>query len=636
MAEIGIIVNSSDLFSLAQGAAADSKGTVEAVLTHTYDESLNRARKMAESGVMILISRGGHSTWLREHGINIPIIDIPFTGNNIAALMVRAKKEYGRFGVIGNEPLIRIAKDLEEAIGNEMVCFEVKKWKDFETQTLLAKGMGIKAIVGGYDASRFTEAEGLASFCVTSNSFEITTALLEAKKILSILKQEKQWNEMFRTVIDSIREGIVILDEHGIAKHVNRQAKKLLAADGLVTGMPVQTRGLQEKIHTTLKYGTQFCDELFEASNYKYTSSIFPITVEKKIVGAVAVLQEVEYVRKIEQKIRYQRAQRGLIARKTFADILSNSELLLACIQRAKQYSIVDSTVLISGESGTGKEQFAQSIHNFSLRREEAFVAINCAAISPHMLETELFGYVEGAFEGAKEGGKIGLFELAHNGTIFLDEISEIKPELQAQMLRVLEEKQIMRIGDDQMIPINIRIIAATNKDLKKMVAEKGFREDFFYRLNVLSLQLPPLRDRREDLELLTKAFINQLCQKHNRNMIQISEMGMCVLMNYEWPGNIRELKNVIERLVVTGQSTEIGYNEVVEALDILPKKQQQFVFDMKPCINSSHLKEKNEHELIRRVLMETEGNKTEAARRLGISRPTLHRKLKDMETVMR
>ena len=215
-------------------------------------------------------------------------------------------------------------------------------------------------------------------------------------------------------------------------------------------------------------------------------------------------------------------------------------------IQTAKRYALVSSTVLITGESGTGKEIFAQSIHNFSMRHNEAFVAINCATIAPNLLESELFGYVEGAFTGARHGGKIGLFELAHNGTIFLDEIGETSLDIQARLLRVLEERQIMRVGDDQIIPINIRIIAATNKDLRKMVEAGKFRSDFYYRLNVLPLKLRPLRDRKEDLYELIESFKKKYADEHSRNLFQFTPAGMDVMMNYSWPGNARELKNVI------------------------------------------------------------------------------------------
>lgn len=270
---------------------------------------------------------------------------------------------------------------------------------------------------------------------------------------------------------------------------------------------------------------------------------------------------------------------------------------------------------------------FAQSIHNFSSRRNEAFVAVNCATIPANLLESELFGYVEGAFTGAKRGGKIGLFELAHKGTIFLDEIGETSLDMQARLLRVLEEHEIMRVGDDKVIPIDIRVIAASNRDLRQMVEAGTFRSDFYYRLDVLSLKLPPLRQCRENIGALIDLFSKKYSAQNNRRPIEYNDESLEILKNYNWPGNVRELKNVIERLVVTNSGGTVSGHEAMEALHI---KQEPPVPDVSGP--ETGLISSAESELIRQVLRECGGNKTAAAKKLGISRPTLHRRLKAME----
>ena len=634
MKEIGIIVNNTEMYMLAREAAKKCDCEVEVVLTHAYNESLDWAKKLEQRGFRILVSRGGHSSRMREASLGIPIVDIPFTGNNIAALLIQAKKQCDKFGVVGSRVLIQMARELEKAIGSGIEYFEVKRWEDFERQITAVKEKGLQAVVGGYDATSFAEKAGLKGYCVITSEFEIVTALQEAKKVLGILDHEKRWNEMFRMTLDSIREGIVLVDEDNMITHINQPAKKLLSNDGqLMLGSMLQDSTLKEKVDNTLRYGDRVYDELNETNGYQYTSSIMPIRVSQKNVGAVVVLQETEYVRKIEQKIRHKLAQRGLVANSRFEDIIGNSRAIKNAIQIARQYSAVDSTVLIYGESGTGKELFAQSIHNESKRKNEAFVAINCASIPINLLESELFGYAEGAFTGAKKGGKIGLFELAHNGTIFLDEIGEISNEMQARLLRVLEEKQIMRIGDDRVVPVDIRVIAATNKDLRQLVEQGKFRSDFYYRLKVLSLKLPPLRERKEDLKILIEYYVDYYTKLHMRNSVRITSDGMAVLLDYEWQGNVREIRNIIEQLVVIHSGNDVvGYRETAafleDTLHTIPSEQTD---GSETSVQTSGLLDKSERELISKVLAESGGNKTEAAQRLGISRVTLYRKIKEM-----
>ena len=264
---------------------------------------------------------------------------------------------------------------------------------------------------------------------------------------------------------------------------------------------------------------------------------------------------------------------------------------------------------------------FAQSIHNGSARRDGPFVAVNCATIPPNLLESELFGYAEGAFTGAKKSGKIGLFELAHRGTIFLDEIGESDVRMQARLLRVLEERQIMRVGDDRMIPVDVRVIAATNKDLAKLMAAGEFRQDFFYRLNVLTLTLPPLRERRDDLPLLIECFMRRYAQSYGRERVTVTPDGMRALMEYDWPGNARELKNAVERLIVTRAGQSVDRGGIAELLG--------FPSAPAPAEPPEEQTEEDWTSRLRETLERTGGNKTEAARLLGVSRPTLYRRLR-------
>jgi transcriptional regulator with PAS, ATPase and Fis domain len=295
-------------------------------------------------------------------------------------------------------------------------------------------------------------------------------------------------------------------------------------------------------------------------------------------------------------------------------------------IEMAKNYSKTDATILIQGESGTGKEIFAQSIHTNSTRSEGPFVAVNCAALPPQLLESELFGYVEGSFTGASKGGKMGLFEMAHNGTIFLDEIGDMDRVLQARLLRVLEEKQVMRIGSDKIVPINIRVIAATNVNLKGQVTNGSFRSDLYYRLNVLNLNLTPLRGRIIDIKYLANHFIKMSNKKYGTQVEKLSQEVMELLSSYSWPGNIREMKNIIERIVLTAKKDYITLNDIELIIDELNDNEElSREDDMQEEFFDGTLREIKK-KIIKKILKEEGDNKSKTAKRLGIDRSTLDR----------
>ena len=300
---------------------------------------------------------------------------------------------------------------------------------------------------------------------------------------------------------------------------------------------------------------------------------------------------------------------------------------MLECVQEAKAFALTDSNIVVVGETGTGKELISQSIHAYSHRSQNNFVALNCAALPENLLESELFGYVEGAFTGATKGGKPGLFEIAHNGTIFLDEISEIPLGLQGRLLRVLQEREIMRLGDSRIIPINIRVIAATNKNLEELVRAGKFRSDLFYRLYVLQLNLPSLRERREDIPLLVQDFIRQFQAREGLTTpLELSEADYRLLQERPWNGNIRELRNFCERLVVLYRPGTSVSDLLVHLLSG-PASQPETAAPPVPA--PSHARIDLPYETLLAVLQECRGSRTQAAAKLGISRGTLWRMLK-------
>lgn len=278
--------------------------------------------------------------------------------------------------------------------------------------------------------------------------------------------------------------------------------------------------------------------------------TVKPVLNSGKRYGAVALVKRFHDEERRHNNLRTSLIGRGCRAKYRFEDILGDSRVMTQCISIAKRMASSGSSLLITGESGTGKEMFAQAIHNASPRKPYQFVALNCGAIPENLLESELFGYEEGAFTGAKKGGKLGMFELAHKGTLFLDEISEMHLALQKRLLRVLQEREVMRLGGDCVIPVDVRIISATNRDLRTLVQEGTFREDLYYRLSVLPLSIPPLRNRREDLDLLIQFFCSRLSSRFT-----LSDSVRTVMMAHRWPGNVRELENYIEYFANLGTS---------------------------------------------------------------------------------
>ena len=316
------------------------------------------------------------------------------------------------------------------------------------------------------------------------------------------------------------------------------------------------------------------CGLVFDISRvlFEYQLNILYMQVEKNVIyletkaispeSELLILDAIRQIASITDVLPLDDATKNKTPRSTviFDEILHASTTMQQAIAMAKRCAVTESTVLIRGETGTGKELFAKALHAGSPRATKIFLALNCAALPENLLESELFGYEDGAFTGASRGGKAGLFELSNGGTLFLDEIGEISPHVQAKLLRVLQEHKIRRIGSKKEISLDVRIIAATNQDLEKMLHDGSFRDDLYYRLNVVPLFLPPLRERREDISLLVPAFLQQYAKRLNRDTLTISSEAMAALMQYDWPGNIRELENRIERAVnlVEGRCIQI------------------------------------------------------------------------------
>lgn len=383
-----------------------------------------------------------------------------------------------------------------------------------------------------------------------------------SRKLSNTLHLVNKLNHQLDAILDTVNDGIIATDCKGNIIQVNKAARKILGVNLSEAEMIGKSAA---EIFPKLKF-IRDNDGIKENTIYSINEMHLvvnktPIEIGQEKVGVVTAFQDVTKIQKMEQDLRKELQAKGLSARYSVNHIVGNSKKLQETLRILKKIAKTDQTVLILGENGTGKELFAHSIHNLSPRRNGPFLPVNFAGLPESLAESELFGYEDGAFTGAKKGGKPGLFELAHNGTIFLDEIGDASPALQALLLRVLQEKQVMRVGGRRVIPINVRVIAATNKDLKKMVEEGKFRQDLFYRLFVLPLRVPSLRERREDIPLLVDHFIKEFCTAK----VHIADEVMEKLVAYHWPGNVRELVSVIQYMISVMEGNRITLADLPE-----------------------------------------------------------------------
>ncbi len=361
-----------------------------------------------------------------------------------------------------------------------------------------------------------------------------------------------------------------------------------------------------------------------------------PILVKGKLSGSVAVIHDVtEINRLITELHQAKQIIRNLEAKYTFDDIIGTSAIMQGTIDKAKLAAQTPATIILRGESGTGKELFAHAIHNASERKYNQFVRVNCAALSETILESELFGYEEGAFTGATKGGKIGLFEQADGGTIFLDEIGEISPTMQAKLLRVLQEKEVVKVGGTKPIEVNVRVISATNVDLEQAVMENTFRKDLYYRLNVFPIVIPALRDHLEDLEELIQNLIRVFNQEYGRNVTGISPGATGVIRGMQWPGNVRELENFIGRAMINMRVSErlIDLQHLPGGDQPAPKGHQDLdgggTYQLSGDKNLQSQLDRLEKNHIEAVLFANDGNREQTAVELGVSLRSLYYKMK-------
>ncbi|MDR1657293.1 MAG: sigma 54-interacting transcriptional regulator [Deltaproteobacteria bacterium] len=636
-AKIGLIPPNAQIGERARDIAK-SLGLADSLIIKEGAGEISRAHalELERQEVDVIITRGILVTMIQDI-VKTPVVEIPVSGQDLATALHGAKKltkiDHPRIGLLAfssDQKDVQIFADLLDIDLKVYALYTDPLTPDLEVirkQLDRAMSDGADVIVAGYISGKLAQQQGFATLMLDSGEVSLRIALMEAKKVAYARRLEKARSRRLQSVIDLSQNGILVVDHQGLLQSVNATARHLLNLQAGLEGLKAADVLPPTLVTRYLSSKDRIKDELATFFDNSLLISTENVKIDHRSEEKLITLEPVSSIRELETKIRKSLHARGLTCQYSFSDIWGESESLKTTIMTAKSFATTDSPILLLGETGTGKELFAQAIHQYSSVAHGPFVAINCAALPPSLLESELFGHEEGAFTGAKRSGKPGLFEMAHHGTIFLDEVSEMNHYGQTRLLRVLQEKCTMRVGGDKYIPVTARIIAASNRNLTVLVEKGDFRQDLYYRLKVLPLSIPPLRKRFGDITLLAKKFATVFKKKYG-SQLYLTPKILAVLEKHHWPGNIRELSGVMERLLLMARSTKI--DEINTKLAITSEyylDDAHAESDQKiniPAVTS-------DHENIYQALAINNGVISKAASYLNIHRSTLLRKMKKL-----
>ncbi|MBZ4654087.1 MAG: sigma-54 dependent transcription regulator [Peptococcaceae bacterium] len=604
--------------------------SIEVVLIEGLMENLiEKVKEAFTEGTEIFVGGGANAETIMQ-ATQYPVLRIHLTGLDYLEALLKAKELGKVVGIVSYKyPISFNLNKLEKMSGVKIVPVIFHDTDELE-QKLLSSN--IEVVIGASLSIEIATKLGLGTVLIYPGEDAIISTIKEAKNVAMALRKEREKSKISQAILDFSLSGVIATDAGGQVIIYNPSAQRILdLGSQQVLGKSLKVVLPELSMDDVLKTGMPQIESVEQVNGIEIVINRVPIENGGKIFGSVATFQKVSDIQRTEHKIRLLNKLKGFSAKANFSDIIGKSKIIQSIIENAKIYAKTNSNILIYGETGVGKEIFAQSIHNYSFRQNGPFVAINCAALPENLLESELFGYEEGAFTGSRKGGKVGLFELAHKGTIFLDEIGEISLALQARLLRVIQEKEVIRIGGDAVIPVDTRIIAATNKKLEEKMPFE-FRDDLYYRLNVLQLTIPALRQRKEDIRDLFLRFL-----KKHLNINQFSEDMiepiLPVLTLYSWPGNIRELQNVVERFAVLFNNTIRLNNYLIRELLVTSIGEDKLVNDLLRQFNyhsTDKIKGKEiSSELLEKLELVFPDNKSKIAEKLGISRTTLWRSTK-------
>lgn len=632
-----IIVGSSPLIKLMIPTIDKKKKELKGLIVQNLQskEILDNKYYIQNEDVIIC----GESIYedFKENNIRGQIVPIRVHSNDFISALIRAR-QYGDVINIVNYRKPYLPHDIADLESLFRIRIRQYIYRDGEEANQLIHQFaeeGNNIVIGAGHITSLAKKRGMHGIELYG-SLSVQVALEAAFHIIEARLQEISNAKRQQYILENFNNGVLIVEECGSILNMNNKALELLGLEECknVNGAHIRDLLKESELTEELLSTREMKDKIISYDSTKLFVNAFPIVAEHNYNGMVVIFSDVDDLQQKENKIRRTIYSNPMQAKYKFSDIIGKSETVQKVIRKAKQFARTDSNVLILGESGTGKELFAQSIHNESKRAAQPFIAVNCAAVPDNLLESEFFGYVEGAFTGAKRGGKPGLFEQAHNGTVFLDEIGEIPLSMQAKLLRVLQENVVMRVGSSSTIPVNVRIISATNVDLIEKVKNGTFRMDLYYRIAVLNAYLPPLRHREKDIESLVLAYTSRNYPEFLFPIRSSIKEMVEMLSTQKWHGNIRELENTLERMFAYLEHPRAATkSEIIANLrEAVEENHLSLIHDLSERETIYDAVKGAEVNKIKEALKETNGNKIETAKMLGISRSTLYRKLSEMD----
>ena len=604
---------------------------------HAFDDAVAAVRALhATAPIDAVVAAGASGEWLRQH-LDLPVAIVEVRGFDLMRALASARALSTRVGLVSFDGPSEHLAQLDTLFGMGIAQFSYRGPDDAPACVEALRAAGVEAVVAPGLVADLAEQAGIASVLMYSDD-AVRQALQDAVHMARLGRAERARHERLGTILGQLQDGVVAVDLRQRIEALNPVMAELLG--GSVAALVGRVLGDVEPVldlGATLRMRETPAEEVLQIGMRTLVVRRAPIVEGGEVTGALLVCRDPAVIQRADRHLRANQRQRGAPARYRIEAFAGEGAAARRVRELAARCAASDATVLITGESGTGKELVAQGIHTASRRATQPFLAVNCAALAESLLESELFGYEEGAFTGARRGGKTGLIEAAHTGTLFLDEIGDMPLALQTRLLRVLQEREVLRLGATAAVPVDLRVIAATHADLTAQVERGLFRRDLYYRLAVLRIETPPLRDRGIDIARLATALMVRraaaLGVPHGQ-----AAAGLAALLDlaagYAWPGNVRELENLVERLLAChGHLAPAGVPDRARLLEVFPECTQARPAPVRDALLKG-ARRAAELRRVREVLQSVQGDQGQACVLLGISRATLWRRLREAASV--
>ncbi|KVH57880.1 propionate catabolism operon regulatory protein PrpR [Burkholderia sp. MSMB1072] len=608
------------------------------IVTRAYEDALSAIAEAGAARPDVIVAAGSNGGFLKTRA-QVPVVVVSPTGFDVMQALARARRDAARIALVSAGETPPEVRRFVAAYGLDVQFASYQSAQEAEACVHDLHDRGIETIVGPGLVTDLAASAGMGAVFLYSHA-SVRKAVETALEVAYATHAETFRRQRLDTLLQHLRDGVVALDAHGRVEAIN---ERLASALGVEPAAAVG-RALVDLRPELRTLRGEDGDALATIRGVRYVVHRGPLVDRGVTSGSVLTFQESRAVERLDRALRSQPTTQQFAARYALDDVVGASAPMTRVRELVRRYAKSDATVLVLGESGTGKEMIAQSLHALSARRNYPFVAVNCGAFPEALLESELFGYEEGAFTGARRGGKTGLFEAAHRGTLFLDEIGEMPPSLQSRLLRALQEREVIRLGSTEPIRIDVRVIAATHRPLLAAVEAGTFRADLYYRLNILNVGLPPLRERAADIPALAATLLVQAARREPRlaervrdtdDALRVLDATQATLARYRWPGNVRELQNVVERIAVELAEEADESDPGAACAALAPGALQAIapeLFAAPPDADDTQTlharRRRAEADEIRAVLDACGGDRDRACAMLGISKTTLWRKL--------